>query len=904
VLTVAKVTQGQAGDYAEYLEAKMQGPGLGDYYLKDGDRVQAPGRWAMGAETVGCDPGRPVDGGVLRALMEIRRPDTGQPLRPAGGSGVAVAAIDATFSAPKSVSAVWALAAPGLRERIERAHERAIDRALDHSLRHVRMVRERVDRQTVIHARAGRLIASSWRHTTARSVGGQPPDPQLHSHVLLHGAVRGDGTIAAIDSRSWLVHRRELGAAYRTELARELSELGFAIRRGTGRAGRYFEIQGVPEALLERWSSRHHQVRKAIQARLGDRRVALEAVVRGGGEDAGQARVELAELETAVQLAPKLDRYLTTATRASKTGMCTRGELDALWRRAAREHRFDQARVGRLRCQPRTMQVAPSDELLGRLTEFESTFSDREARAVALEAWAGASIEQALEKLEEVGREGGVLRLADGSQTTRGHRLAEERTAALASRLAGTRVPPLPAQLAQAEAHALDGILGASGGGLSSEQREAIRLGCSGRQLVVIEGQAGTGKSAILTAVARAHRADKRELIVASTAALASERLAGELESSGVSARAYSLPAFRAAMETGALELGEHSTVIHEEAALASTREQESLLAAVEKSGARLIEVGDPRQSQPVGAGGLWGRIEQAALQNHSHVELTRNVRALDPGDRKAQRLLREHQLEQALGGYRQRGRIVVERTQRQAEDNALDAAHADRQAGKRTLVISQTSNEHLDELNARAQAIRHQAGELDRTGAELPGRPYRLYPGDEVQVRHTIHHPELGALRNGTSAQITDVSHGGNRVALQLSGGHEVELDRSQIDQADLRLAYAQHPFPAQGQTTDTAHLIVGDHATQEGSYVALTRARERTHIYASHEELELDEGEDHLAAMAETISRSEPETPSIDTPLAHEQDIATDQDLEREGPQPQQACINEPEQDLGWEL
>jgi hypothetical protein len=53
-------------------------------------------------------------GEVLRALMDVRRPDTGEPLRRAGGSGEAVAALDATFSAPKSVSAVWAVAGPGV----------------------------------------------------------------------------------------------------------------------------------------------------------------------------------------------------------------------------------------------------------------------------------------------------------------------------------------------------------------------------------------------------------------------------------------------------------------------------------------------------------------------------------------------------------------------------------------------------------------------------------------------------------------------------------------------------------------------------------------------------------------------------------------------------------------------
>ena len=64
--------------------------------------------------------------------MAVQHPDTGEALRRAGATGQ-VAAIDATFSAPKSVSATWAIAtSPDLRVGIEQAHERAIDRALPH----------------------------------------------------------------------------------------------------------------------------------------------------------------------------------------------------------------------------------------------------------------------------------------------------------------------------------------------------------------------------------------------------------------------------------------------------------------------------------------------------------------------------------------------------------------------------------------------------------------------------------------------------------------------------------------------------------------------------------------------------------------------------------------------------
>ena len=56
VLILAKITRTSAAGYAEYLEGKAQAPELGDYYLKDGERVEAPGRWAQGAAQFGLDP--------------------------------------------------------------------------------------------------------------------------------------------------------------------------------------------------------------------------------------------------------------------------------------------------------------------------------------------------------------------------------------------------------------------------------------------------------------------------------------------------------------------------------------------------------------------------------------------------------------------------------------------------------------------------------------------------------------------------------------------------------------------------------------------------------------------------------------------------------------------------------
>jgi conjugative relaxase-like TrwC/TraI family protein len=827
-----------------------------------------------GAHLFGLDLAAPVTGEQLRTLMDVRRPDTGGELRRVGASGEAVAALDATFSAPKSVSAVWALGSPELRERIEAAHETAIGRALDYAVRQVPMLRQRVDADTVLHAKAVGVIATSWRHTTARAVADQVPDPQLHSHVLLHAAHRRDGRLVAIDSRTWLQHQREVGAAYRSELARELSTIGFSVQRGTGRGERYFELAGVPQPLLDRWSSRHHQVQAAIRDRLSATERDLRAVIAEGGPGATEAHERLELLLANGQLAPAEERLMGTITRADKVAV-TAADLDAEWQRTARGVGFTAERVEVLRRRQRQpLTPAAPDRVLDALTEFDATFPAREARAVALERSAGTSIDDALRPLVELRDAGEILRLADGSGTTREHRAREQITIGTAERVIEHRITALDLDAVVTQADRLDRELQGRGGRLSDEQRQAIMLGCSDRQLVMIEGQAGTGKSTALTGIARAHHDAGRDIVVTSTAAVAAERLARDFNHAGVDTRHYSLAAFQTAISNDVVVLGPQTTIIHDEAALASTREQHALLAAVETSGASLIAVGDPHQNPPVGAGGLWPHLEAATCDQHSRAVLTRNLRAHDPADRRDQAAFRDGHHELAIRGYAARARVHIGADLTRAEDAALDAAHTDTENGRTTIVLAQTSNDQLDELNARYQAIRHQHGELGTDSIPAPGRPYNLHPGDQVQVRRTINHPDHGPLRNGTTALVRDINPDAQMIELALPTGQPVNLTIDQADTAQLRLAYVQHPFPAQGVTTGTAHLIVSAHATREGTYVALTRAREETHLYAAVS-INSDRDGDRLQALAERISRTEPDLPSIAIPLEHERTV-----------------------------
>ena len=240
-MSAASIGVAKGGGYARYLESKTVEPERGDYYLRpDGSVTEAPGRWLSDAETLeglGVSGAGPLEGPAFVAVMEGRHPQTGRWLRRAGADGTRGGGIDVTFSAPKSVSVVWALSDRWQREQLEAAHERAVQRAVEYMRENVGLVRRRYGAD-VVEERARDVVAAGFLHTTARGVeGAAAPDPQLHTHVVIAGAVREDGRYVAVASRPVFRAAREVGAFYRSALAEELKAQGYPIQQGTGRDG-------------------------------------------------------------------------------------------------------------------------------------------------------------------------------------------------------------------------------------------------------------------------------------------------------------------------------------------------------------------------------------------------------------------------------------------------------------------------------------------------------------------------------------------------------------------------------------------------------------------------------------------------------------------------------------------
>jgi len=154
-------------------------------------------------------------------------PDSGARLTRNAGSENRSAGLDMTFSADKSVSALWVVAGPELRSRIERAHNDAARVALEETvLRYCAWTRIR-NSDGEIEVLPADIAAALFQHGASRD-----NDPQLHTHCVIFNAARThrDGKWRAMRQHPVYGWMKAAGAVYRNALAWNLRQrLGIAM---------------------------------------------------------------------------------------------------------------------------------------------------------------------------------------------------------------------------------------------------------------------------------------------------------------------------------------------------------------------------------------------------------------------------------------------------------------------------------------------------------------------------------------------------------------------------------------------------------------------------------------------------------------------------------------------------
>lgn len=222
-----------------------------DYYTQ---QETEHGHWiGAGVERLGLKPGEVVTRDAFLKLCDNQHPDTGEQLTPQNFKDRRIF-FDFVCSPPKSVSI---LAVTMNDRRIVDAHKEASTLAI-RELEQFAATRIRKDGIQERDRTTGNVIGAAFLHTTSRAL-----DPQLHTHFVLFNSTwdNRENRWKALQTGAMFGAINYATEVYRNELATRLHQMGYVTRKATNG----FEIEGVDQKLIERFSKRSQQRDMAVK---------------------------------------------------------------------------------------------------------------------------------------------------------------------------------------------------------------------------------------------------------------------------------------------------------------------------------------------------------------------------------------------------------------------------------------------------------------------------------------------------------------------------------------------------------------------------------------------------------------------------------------------------------------
>jgi conjugative relaxase-like TrwC/TraI family protein len=820
VLSISAIYQGDDRRGVRYYLDKVANS-RDDYYT---GRGEAPGVW-LGHGTTCLGLSGTVDADSYLAVMDGRSPADAGPLVDRPGEH-RVCGWSLTFSAPKSLSLLWAFGDQQVADAVRSAHDRAVIETLE--LLELEAARARRGHGgTILHDVDG-LIGAAFRHRSSRA-----GDPQLHTHLIVANLVRStqDGRWSGLDSRGLYDLKTAAGAVYQSALRATLAPFGL---RWAVRANGLGEVADIDRRLLRSFSVQRCKIEAELE--------------RTGHSSPAAAQV------AAYRVRPPKDLGLSSADDSGlRARWSTQLNQIPLGRRAARitdvtrclrrETRGPTSRAEVQRVIGVLAGANPPPEKQRRphrrLTEQASTLT----RAQIIRAVATAMdlqpdrLRQVLERL--LARPEVVPLLASPGMGARPERRrystrdlleVEHGLLQCALRRQDEGCGVVPAQVAV--------TVELANPDLGDDQREVLRrLLSDGNGIEAIVGPGGTGKTFLLAAARDAWQRAGYRVHGAALAALA----AAQLETgSGIAATTiHQLLDDVSRTETTALT--DKDVLVFDEAGMVGSRTLAVLARLTEQAGAKLVLAGDHRQLPEIDAGGGFRLLAETLDAGH----LSENRRQVAAWERAALAELRAGSVPAALAAYAEHGRIWHASQAHAARGAMIERWWQLRNDGvspNQLLLIAATRNA-VDQLGHAAQHRLRAAGCLGRRIADTEGGP--LYVGDRVLA--TRNDRRLG-VRNGRRGMILHGSSQGELVVLFDNDDRPTHLPNWYIS-GHLRQGYAVTAHRAQGSTVDFALTLVDDTWYRELGYSALSRARHGAELYLTGVEVP-DPVEHHSAA------------------------------------------------------
>ncbi|MCQ9154724.1 Ti-type conjugative transfer relaxase TraA [Acidomonas methanolica] len=384
------------------------------------------------------------------------------------------------------------------------------------------------------------------------------------------------------------------------------------------------------------------------------------------------------------------------------------------------------------------------------------------------------------------------------------------------------------AALARAEARGLV---------LSGEQAEALAHVTDGRDLGIVVGYAGTGKSAMLGVARDAWEAAGYEVRGAALSGIAAESLES---GSGIASR--TIAGLEHGWKQGRDLLTSRDVLVIDEAGMVGTRQLERVLSHAAEAGAKVVLVGDPQQLQSIEAGAAFRSLHD----RHGGVEITEVRRQREGWQRDATHDLATGGIGAAIHAYDAHGMVHEAGTREQVRDDLIDRWDRDRQtAPDSSRIILTHTNDEVRALNEVARERMREAGDLGEDVRLTVERGERYFAsGDRVMFLQN----ERGlGVKNGTLGTIEQVST--QSVTVRTDDGRGVSFDLKDYDRIDH--GYAATIHKAQGMTVDRTYVLATPGLDAHAGYVALSRHRDGMDLHYGRDDF-ADE-----SRLARTLSR-----------------------------------------------
>ena len=803
-----------------------------DYYKSE--NVGHEGKWRDPSgmlKELGINDGDIIRYDDLLSLLEGKNPLTGEFLSGKFKDGHS-AGTELDNSVPKSVSAIWAIANDELREEIDKAIMEANADALKFVQENATYTRQ--GKAGINHVKADSVTAVFNHGSSRGAANDQGGDPHRHIHNLIPNLTKIDGEYRTLENSYLFECQKATGAQFRASLAIKLQALGFGTERTNDGA---FKVIGVPEDLVKHWSSRREQM--------------IEKAKEEGKNPANQNDM----------------RKLQQSTRRSKIVKLI-GDLVERWSGEAKSFGFDASSVKALtESKKETLSKEDTKALIAlqitvamtELVDTESVFTLAQTITKLSEKLTGVIGHEAIIKeVHKAINADDIVHLGrpEGSNSRKQYMSTKEQIAIEAA------IPGMAKKLFTSGQHEIaqkiiDSVI-AKKNGISEEQEAAVRHAVSDGSLKIIVGDAGVGKTFSSSAVNDIFQEAGYTVNAIAPTWKAVKGLQDEIDVNG---HIKAIKGFINSVNKDKIKLTANDVILIDEAGMMGARTTHELLTISQKTGAKLVLMGDHKQLNAIEAGSGMKII----LDNLESARISTIRRQIYAVDREMVTNLASGDIEKAIKSLDERGGVIYEQSEAKVFNSLMDDWKKSTQElnwtpetatdpDKSHLIIA-VKNKDVIILNDMVRQVLRERGHYKSEDFEIKCQPItsnggvehlKFAVGDRIVLRLTEQKDlDVTNRDEGLITRIELAKNGGYDFHLIMNNGErKIVNTKEYVDDKTKSFAathgYCYSTYSSQGMTQRRV-FAVADGMGARYAYVSLSRHKEYVKLYANAQSLRL---------------------------------------------------------------